>query len=171
MSKFTELCESFTKARKNFKEYEAACKELALELWYNLAAYYEIPIDRIAYYHLNEYGVFVRADSQEDWIMVMHEDTYFEFGVGITLYEMPEVFPYAHHTIVLPFLVSSDFDGKQSLLFGSEGKKFEVEKGNVNSYRPILDYVFRILQSEYEEGLSNMKIQNTVRTIGYKSME
>ena len=168
MSKFLELCRAYTHARHIFKDYEAVCKELAAELWYNLAAYYEIPIDRIDYRQLNEYGAFERADSLEAWRMVMLDDASFEFGIGITLYEVPEEFPYAHHTIVLPFLVSVDNEEKGHFTFGNENKKFEVTKGVSTTFRPLLDYVFIALKKEYEEGLTNMKVQNTVRTIGFK---
>ncbi len=172
MSKFIELCQAFTSARKVFTQYEQECKELAMELWYNMVAYYEIPIDKVSLYNVNTaYHNFEKIASPDDLVLALHQDAYFEFGIGVTLHELPKVHPYPRNTIILPFFLSIDDDGRCKLQFGDQGKDFLVQKGSPASYQPFLDYIFTILKAEYEQGLANMKIQNTVRTIGFKNQE
>jgi hypothetical protein len=103
--------------------------------------------------------------------MALREDGYFEFGIGLTLFELPQKYPYPHFTIVLPIDISIDKDGKYKARYGEEGKVFFIDRKIEATYEKFLDEMFHLIKSEYEEGLSNMRLQNTFRSIGFKNKE
>jgi hypothetical protein len=171
MSKFEELCEAFTKARNLFKEYEDECKVFARELWDKLIEYYEIPLSNISLHNVDAYGTPDKITGFDDLVLALREDGFFEFGVGFTLFETPKTFPYPHFTIVLPLNISIDRNGVYKARYGEAGKEFILDRTKDDAYQIFLDEMFKLIKSEYEDGLSNMRLQNTFRTIGFQNKE
>ena len=110
MTKFEELSVAFTKARNLFKQYEEDCKVLAREVWDKIISFYGIPLGEIALYNIDSYGAPDKISGFDDLLMALREDGYFEFGIGLTLFELHRKFPYPHYTIVLPIDISIDKD-------------------------------------------------------------
>jgi len=171
MTKFEELSEAFTKARNLFKQYEDDCKSFAQEIWNKMIAYYDVPLAEISLYNIDSMGAPDKISGFNELLMALREDGYFEFGIGLTLFELPKKYPYPHYTIVLPIDLSIDKDGKYKARYGEEGKVFIIDRTNELSLEKFLDEIFHLLKSEYEEGLANMRIQNTFRAIGFKNKE
>jgi hypothetical protein len=171
MTKFEELSEAFTKARNLFKQYEDDCKVLAREIWDKMISFYGIPLGEIALYNIDSYGAPDKISGFDYLLMALREDGYFEFGIGLTLFELPQKYPYPHYTIVLPVDISIDKDGKYKARYGEDGKVFIIDRKVEASYEKFLDEMFMIIKSEYDEGLSNMRLQNTFRSIGFKNKE
>jgi hypothetical protein len=168
MSKYDELCTSFTSARKLFNQYESDCKKFAMEIWERLQTYYAVPISSISLHNIDPYGTADKIADFEELLMILREDSFFEFGIGITLFEVPKEYPYPHFTIVLPINLSIDKVGIQKVRYADDGRVFEIRKGNDEDYHTFFDEVFRLLKAEYDEGLSNMRLHNTFRKIGYQ---
>jgi hypothetical protein len=171
MSKYEELCNAFTSARQLFNQYETDCKSFAKEIWDNIMNYYSIPISAISLHNVDAYGTPDKIAGFDDLIMALREDGFFEFGIGLTLFELPKVFPYPHFTILLPIDLSIDKEGTHKVRYGEEGKIFIIKNSRVEDYQLFFDEVYRLLKAEYEEGLSNMRLHNTFRKIGYKKDE
>ncbi len=168
MSKFEELCASFTKARNIFKQYEEECKVLAEDIWNNIIDYYDIPLTNMSLHNIDAYGAPDKITGFDELLLALREDSFFEFGIGITLFETPKVYPYPHFTIILPINVSIDRDGKRKIRYGEDGKEFIIDKGKKESYQSFFDEIFRLIKSEYDDGLSNMRLHNTFRSIGFQ---
>jgi hypothetical protein len=168
MSKYEELCSAFTSARKLFNQYETDCKNFAMEIWERLQLYYAVPISSISLHNIDPYGTADKIADFEELLMILREDSFFEFGIGITLFEVPKAFPYPHFTIVLPIDLAIDKDGIHKVRYGEDGKIFEIKNDNDEDYQKFFDEVFILLKAEYDEGLSNMRLHNTFRKIGYQ---
>lgn len=125
----------------------------------------------IALYNIDSYAAPDKISGFDDLLMALREDGYFEFGIGLTLFELHRKFPYPHYTIVLPIDISIDKDWKYKARYGEAGKVYFIDRKNEAAYEKFLDEMFLIIKSEYDEGLSNMRLQNTLRSIGFKNKE
>jgi len=168
MSKIEELCKAFTNARKLFNQYEADCTEFAKEIWNRFIQYYEIPLSQVSLHNFDAYGAADKISGFDELEMGLREDGYFEFGIGITLFELPKVFPYPHFTIILPIDISIDKTGQYKAKYGENVKSFVINKNKESDFSNFFDEIFKLLISEYEEGLSNIRLQNTFRKIGFQ---
>ncbi len=171
MSKFEELSQAFTNARNLFKQYEEDCKVFSKEVWDKLIHYYEIPLSDISLHNIDAYGVPDKILGFKELILALREDGYFEFGVGFTLFETPKVYPYPHYTIVLPVNIAIDRDGKYKARYGESGKEHIIDRTKDADYHKFFDEMYKLIKSEYEEGLSNLQLHNTFRAIGFKNKE
>lgn len=171
MSKIEELSQAFTQARQLFKQYEEECKAFGMEILDKLIAYYEVPMSQISLHNIDTYGAPDKIPSSDELALALREDGYFEFGIGLTLYELPKVYPYPHYTIVLPIDISIDRDGKHKVRYGEEGHEFIIDRTREEDYHKFFDEIYHLIKSEYEEGLANMRLQNTFRKIGFQKVE
>lgn len=166
MTKFSDLCTAFTTARIGFKKYENDCQEFAVDIWNKMLEHFEIPPSQISLYKFDEYGEFERIDPPLICAMRLRSDSYFEFGIGITLYESPNTYP--HETVILPIHVSIDTDGNNKAKLGEEGKIHVIDRANNQHFKDFLDNIFESVNASYSQGLTDMRDKNTFRKIGFK---
>lgn len=166
MNKFNDLCIAYTKAKNEFEEYLNSCEKIAHEIWNTIISYNEVPPTQIALYKLDDMGNCYKSADKLSKTMVLREDGFFEFGMGITFYSTPTVYP--HETVVVSVNVAKDSENNYKAKLGADGKVFEIDLSNIRDIERFTDNIMESVESQYQTGLTNMVSKNTFRRIGFK---
>ncbi|MFO0358681.1 MAG: hypothetical protein ACK50A_17130 [Sphingobacteriaceae bacterium] len=166
MKKFNDLCIAYTKAKSEFDEYLITCEIVAHEIWNAIINYNEIPPTQIALYMVDEMGNCYKSAETLSKTMVLREDGFFEFGIGITFYASPSTYP--HETVVVSVNVAKDIENIYKAKLGADGKIFEINLSNIKDIERFTDSIMDSIEGQYQTGLTNMVSKNTFRRIGFK---
>lgn len=166
MKKFSDLCSAYTKAKSEFDEYLSACEIAAHEIWNTILNYNEVPPTQIALYMVDEMGNCYKSAESLGKTMVLREDGFFEFGIGLTIYTSPTTYP--HETVVVSVNVAKDNENICKAKLGADGKVFEINLSNIKDIEQFTDSIMESVESQYQTGLTNMVSKNTFRRIGFK---
>ena len=140
MSKYKQLMQSYSYARKSFRDYEETCRNFARDLIFGMVEYFEWPQDReITYIPLGE-----DLDPNNKFYalagaMRMDAESFWHFGVELNLMEASGAYPLS---LVLSFFikkVGSDFIVK----LGPHGREIKIPENKQGQLEPFYEAVFR----------------------------
>lgn len=166
MKQFSDLCEAYSIAKKEFDDYLRECEKVATEIWTTVLNYNKIPPTQLALYIMDEFGNCYKSNDPLNKTMILREDGFFEFGLGITIYSEPTVFP--HETVVVSVNIARNLDGVFKAKLGADGKVFEITLTSKKDVEVFTDSILESVESQYQNGLTNMVSKNTFRRIGFK---
>lgn len=166
MKQFSDLCNAYTKAKNEFNTYLNDCEKVAQAIWDNIISYNQIPPTQIALYIVDEMGNCFKSPDQLVKTMILREDGFFEFGIGITIYSKPTDFP--HETVVVSVNVAKTLDNIFRAKLGADGKVYEINLGSKKDLEVFTDSILESVEDQYQNGLTNMESKNTFRRIGFK---
>lgn len=150
MSKYEEICKSYSAARRAFRDYEETCRDFARELIYGMIDYFEWPQDQeITYIPLGEeIGPNDRFYALAG-AMRLDDHAFWHFGVELTV---REAVGGGHST---PFLMSF-FIKKVGPHFivklGSNGREIKIPENKQNELDPFFEAVFKQIVDFFRKG-------------------
>ncbi|GJM40155.1 MAG: hypothetical protein DHS20C20_04370 [Ardenticatenaceae bacterium] len=140
MSKYEELMQSYSFARKAFRDYEETCRNFARDLVFGMVEYFEWPQEReITYIPVGE-----DLDPNNKFYalagaMRMDAESFWHFGVELNLMEASGAYPLS---IVLSFFIKkagSNFIVK----LGPNGREIKIPEDKRGELEPFFEAVFR----------------------------
>ncbi|MFA6583629.1 MAG: hypothetical protein WCS77_04960 [Elusimicrobiaceae bacterium] len=164
MSKFNQLCKAYATARKSFFDYRDECFEFTSWLLEGLVSYLDCPVEQIGYFPLK--GDFQPGHTYTLMgAMDLEDDTYWHFGMGITLYEQKKKFP--HETVLFEFMIKKA-DGKFTVKMDAEGTEFHIAKDDPASAHKLYEKIYEEIRESYSSGLQHfLEEDETARKIGF----
>ncbi|RMH00387.1 MAG: hypothetical protein D6706_04120 [Chloroflexi bacterium] len=138
-TKFEEICEAYSRARKAFRDYEETCRDFARELVYGMVEYFGWPQDREITYiplgeELNPNNRFYALAGA----MRMDDEAFWHFGVVLTVSEPGGSYP---TPLLLSFFIKKV--GPHFIVkLGPKGKEIPIHEGRRNDLSPFYDAVF-----------------------------
>ncbi|MCA9922659.1 MAG: hypothetical protein KC419_25280 [Anaerolineales bacterium] len=158
MSKFEQICERYTNARKAFLEYEEVCRNFARDLIYGMIDYYEWPRDQeITYIPLGEeIGPNDRFYALAG-AMRMDDQAFWHFGVELAVHERGGSHP-------LPFLMSFFIKkiGPHFIVkLGPNGREIKIHEERQRELQPFYDAVYvqiiEFFAKKYQDAITNQQ--------------
>ncbi len=140
MSKYKELVQSYSNARKSFRDYENVCRNFARDLIFGMVEYFEWPQDReITYIPLGE-----ELDPNNKFYalagaMHMDDQSFWHFGVELSLMEASGAYPLS---LVLSFFIKKV--GPNFIVkLGRNGREIKIPEEKQGELEPFYEAVFR----------------------------
>ncbi len=165
MSKFQEMCKAYHQAQLEFKRFQNASVVFAEELWKRMIAYFDVPISQTTLYEINEQGGFEVANPPFGNFLRLRDDGFWEFGIGITVYESKDAYP--RDNVLLYLLVRRDLHGAyQVKLAGAQGV-FTIHDSNEAEYEAFFNFIFQTILDSYQTGLARLLEEQTTNRIGF----
>jgi hypothetical protein len=149
MSKYNDLCQAYSGARKNYFDYWHDCANFITGLMNGMREYFEMPKENLKYVPLNEKPEFAKKYTARD-CMLLEQDTFWYVGVMMTLCGVHEEQP--EETLILPILVKK-LDDTYTVKFGPAGDEFEITGDDKQSRTAFYDFVFKQISDTYKDRL------------------
>ena len=169
MGKFAEMCSAFNQARNEFDNFKADTTEAAQHLWRNMMTYFEAPQERVMLYRIGQQGGFEVANPPIEDIMVLSEDGFWNFGLGITLYCDPSTFP--RDTVLLHLRIRRGLDGMIQVMLAGTQQMFSIAPDKTEEFQLFYDHVYTTIIESYRTGLERLVKEDTVNRIGFDLSE
>lgn len=166
LTKFHELCMAYGKAQSDFGAFQNDCHLISVELVKALKEYFEIPESQFSLYKINSENEFEIVPPALINALSMREDSYWQFGIGLTVCTAPETLP--QELILIHILLRKDLDEKYFVRYGNDKKEFEIIKGDENSFHAFLDFLHGTIIQSYNEQLQRFIGQSTSRKLGFR---
>lgn len=166
LTKFQELCMAYGKAQEDFGAFQNSCHLISVELVKALKEYFEIPDSQFSLYKINSENEFEIVPPALINALSMREDSYWQFGIGLTVCTAPETLP--QELILIHILLRKDLDGKYFVRYGNDMKEFEIKKGDESSFHAFLDFLHDTIIQTYNEQLQRFIGQSTSRKLGFR---
>ena len=164
-SKFHQLCGAYDLAQDNFTTYKNKSHTFSIELVKELKAYFDIPERQFSLYQTEDKGDFKLVNGALIQALTLAPDSYWHFGIGLTVCRAPESYP---EELILIHIIFRKERGDTFFLKHTFGdKEFEVEKGNSESYIPYFEDLFKTIMSSYNNQLQRFVGERTTRKLGY----
>jgi hypothetical protein len=153
MSRFEELCESYTSARKRYFNYENECMEFGIKMMNGLKEYLECPPEQVNYYPPDK-----ESDPNVSYNIhgatKLGEDGFWHVGIGIGLYEVPNGRPQEN---VRSTLLIKKEDGRFVVKYGRESKdEFRICEDDEDDLKKFYDYIFDEIKELYDKQLEHI---------------
>jgi hypothetical protein len=166
MSRFTELCEAFQRAQSEFQNFQNDCHHFSEEMVKNLKEYFEIPDSQLSLFSINEHNDFESAEGGMETALTLREDSFWEFGIGLTVCCAPEKLP--KELILIHIMVRKDLEGNYFLRYANEEQERKIEKKSERfDFIPFFNFLHKTIITTYDEKLTYFIGQDTRRKIGY----
>ena len=165
-TKFQELCKVYCKAQTDFENFREDCHQLAMEMVDELKTYFGIPDSQFSLYTVTEQNEFEIVSPALINAMTLRSDSYWQFGIGLTLCRQPEKLP--QELVLIPVLVRKDLDNKFFAKYGAEKEEFEVILGSKENFHPFFDFLYDSILKTYSEQYHQFVGQSTKRKMGFK---
>jgi hypothetical protein len=167
MTKFELICESYSRARDEFKRYRSESHQFANDLWKGIIDHFQIPYSQLSFFKLNEEGEYESVPAPFFNTLFLRADSFWECAFGINVYEGKDVFP--QETIILGMIFKKLKDKKYLVKLIDYEDEFEIEDGNSPDYQKFYEYLFGKISESYSIGLQTFLEQDvTQRTIGFR---
>lgn len=168
MSRFDELCKAYAKARKNYFNYRESCLTFAENLINGLIKYLECPPEQVRFFPLDQQEPQPGHTYTLMGSMTLLEDTFWHFGMGLTLYESKHIYP--HETVFFQFMIKAgDTEDSFFVKLEEEGEMFRIATPD----DAILLYklIFNEIEESYKNSLQHFleNTGDTARKIGFDS--
>ena len=158
MSKYEELAQSYSYARKAFRDYEEVCRNFARGLIFGMIEYFDWPGDReITYIPIGE-----EFDSNDKFYalagaMRMDAQSFWHFGVELNLMEASGAYPLS---LVLSFFIKKA--GANFIVkLGPNGREIKIPEDKQGELAPLYDVVFRqitdFLEKRYIQAITSQE--------------
>jgi hypothetical protein len=153
MSRFEELCESYTSARKRYFNYENECMEFGIKMMNGLKEYLECPPEQVNYYPPDK-----ESDPNVSYNIhgatKLGDDGFWHVGIGIGLYEVPNGRPQEN---VRSTLLIKKEDGRFVVKYGRESKdEFRICEDDEDDLKKFYDYIFDEIKELYDKQLEHI---------------
>ena len=153
MSRFEELCESYTSARKRYFNYENECMEFGIKMMKGLKEYLECPPEQVNYYPPDK-----ESDPNVSYNIhgatKLGDDGFWHVGIGIGLYEVPNGRPQEN---VRSTLLIKKEDGRFIVKYGRESKdEFRICEDDEDDLKKFYDYIFDEIKELYDKQLEHI---------------
>lgn len=155
MSKYEQISEAYTSARRAFRKYEETCRDFARDLIYGMIDYFEWPKDQeITYIPLGEEispndRFYALAGA-----MRMNDDAFWHFGVELTVHETSGSNP----TRFLMSFYIKKIGPHFIVKLGPQGREIKIHEARQNELDPFFDAVFvqivEFFKKKYQNSLS-----------------
>lgn len=165
MSKFQEMCGAYQRAQNEFKIFQNASVVFAEELWKRMVDYFEIPASQTTLYQIGEEGGFEIANPPFGNILKLRNDGFWEFGIGITVYENQSSYP--RDNVLLYLLVRRDLHESYQVKLAGSPIVFTIHDNNDTEYRAFFDFIFNTIIDSYKTGLERLLQEQTTNRIGF----
>lgn len=139
MSKFDEIRQAYTTARKRFRDYEETCRDFARDLVFGIIDYLEWPRDQeITYIPLGE-----ELDPNNKFYaltgaMRMGDESFWHFGVELTLKEPHGANPVS---FIMSFYIKKV--GQYFIVkLGPKGREIKIHEDQRGELEPFYEAVF-----------------------------
>ena len=164
-TKFHDLCMAYGNAQKDFGNFQQDCHLIAIELVNSLKEYFQIPESQFSLYKINNENEFEIVPPALINALTLKADSFWQFGIGLTVCIAPETLP--QELILIHLLLRKDLDNKYFVKYANENKEFEVSKGNKESFNPFFDFLHDTVIKTYNDKLQHFIGQSTRRKLGY----
>ncbi len=153
MTRFEELCESYTSARKRYFNYENECMEFGIKMVDGLKEYLDCPPEQVNYYPPDK-----ESDPNVSYNIhgatKLGEDGFWHVGIGIGLYEVPNGRPQEN---VRSTLLIKKEDGRFVVKYGRESKdEFRICEDDEDDLKRFYDYIFDEIKELYDKQLEHI---------------
>ena len=166
MSRFTELCEAFQRAQSEFTNFQNDCQNLAEEMIQKFLEYFEIPDSQFSLFSINENNDFLPAEGGVESALTLRDDSFWEFGIGLTVCCAPEKLP--KELILIHIMIRKDLNGNYFLRYANEEQERKIDKNpECFDFVPFFDFLHKTIITTYDEKLTYFIGQDTRRKIGY----
>jgi len=165
-TKFHNLCMAYGKAQQDFETFRHGCHFIAVDVVKELKVYFEIPESQFSLYKINAQGEFSIVPPALINALTLKEDSFWQFGIGLTVCMAPETLP--QELVLISILLRQDLGGKFYIKYANETNEFEIIKGNPTSFHPFFDFLHDTIIKTYNEQMQQFIGQSTTRRLGYK---
>lgn len=164
MSKFDQLCKAYSKARKNYFDYRTDCTSFTTWLMTGFLTYLNCPADQLRYFPMK--GEIRPGHSYTLMgAMDLEEDTFWHFGVGLTLFEKKDVTP--QETVVFEFMIKRN-ENSYTVKMDTGGHEYHIAKDDTTAAHRLYEAIFEEIRDSYTTGLQHFLEQDeTARKIGF----
>ncbi|MFK7971881.1 MAG: hypothetical protein AB8F95_16055 [Bacteroidia bacterium] len=169
MGKFSEMCSAFNGARDEFDAFKKATVEASEYLWKNMMEYFEAPQERVTLYRIGPQGGFEVANPPVEEVLVLSQDGFWNFGLGITLYCHPSTFP--RDTVLLHLRIRRALDKMIQVQLAGTQQMFTINPENDADYHLFYEHVYTTIIESYRTGLERLVKEDTVNRIGFDLSE
>jgi len=155
MSKFEKLCQSFANARKRYFNYEKECMEFGGKMVNGLVDYLECPPEQVNYYPPDkESDPNVRYNIKG--ATILGEDGFWQIGIGIGLYEAPNVRPQEN---VRSTLLIKKEDSHFIVKYGRESDdEFRIDENNEeDDLKEFYNHIYHEIKELYDKELETIR--------------
>ncbi len=154
MTRFERLCESFANARKRYFHYETECMEFGEKMVDGLVHYLECPPEQVNYYPPDQ-----KSDPNVRYNIhgatILGDDGFWQIGIGIGLYEAPNVRP--QENVRSTLLIKKD-DSHFVVKYGREShEEYRIAKDDGEALDEFYDHVYHEIKELYDKELENIR--------------
>jgi len=165
VSKFNELCSAYANAQTNFENFRSNCQEIASLMVTEIKKYLEIPEQRFSLYKINQNNEFQMVPSSLANALVLANDSYWHFGIGLTVCKADD--SPQEELILIHLMVRMESDGQFFVKYANLKEEFEVFKDQSQSFIPFFDYIHGAIIGSYQERVQRFMEERTERKLGY----
>ncbi len=154
MTRFEELCESFANARKRYFNYENECMDFGVKMVDGLVEYLECPPEQVNYYPPDK-----ESDPNVSYNIhgasMLGEDGFWHVGIGIGIYEAPNVRPQEN---VRSTLLIKKENGCFTVKYGKESSdEFRICEDDEEDLEKFYGHVFEEVKELYDKQLEHIR--------------
>jgi hypothetical protein len=154
MTKFEELCNSYANARKRFFNYEDECLHFGEKMVDGLTEYLECPPEQVNYYPPDK-----ESDPNVSYNIhsatILGDDGFWQIGIGIGLYEAPNVRP--QENVRSTLLIRKD-DSHYVVKYGKQSQEeYRISEEDEGELKKFYGHVFEEIKELYDKQLEHMK--------------
>ncbi|UJS15971.1 MAG: hypothetical protein L3J17_08555 [Candidatus Jettenia sp.] len=167
MTKFEDLCNSYSLSRKKYFNYRNECVNFADKLVSGMFDYFKCPKEQIKYFSpKDQYMPDNHSYQSLRGVMTLEDDTFWHFGIGLTLYESPDIKPCETITIhILLKKICEHFTVK----INTFDEKFVIHANKPADFEKFYEFIFNEIKEDYEKDFEVFfKEKDRVRKIGFK---
>ncbi len=149
MTKFEELCQIYTKAEEDFKDYRWKSVNFAVKLGKGLADYLECEQEEIQYYRPpDKEGKLMEAHPRD--ALLIDIDTSWHYGMGVNLYVEGNQDNPMNYTFDLALKMVNE---KFALRFMKEKKEFSLDPTKPEDLIPVYDLIYDMIKNRFQQEL------------------
>jgi hypothetical protein len=154
MTRFEELCQSFANARKRYFNYENECMDFGEKMVDGLVEYLECPPEQVNYYPPDK-----ESDPNVSYNIhgasMLGEDGFWHVGIGIGIYEAPNVRPQEN---VRSTLLIKKENGCFTVKYGKESSdEFRICEDDEEDLEKFYGHVFEEVKELYDKQLEHIR--------------
>ena len=165
MSKFQEICSAYQHAQAEFKKFQQASHEFAESVWRRMVDYFEVPLSQTTLYQITDQGGFEVANPPFSNFLKLRDDGFWEFGIGITVYETEDSYP--RDNVLLYLLVRKDLQDSFQIRLASSQGVFTIHDENEAEYEAFFNFIYSTIIDSYHTGLERLLQEQTTNRIGF----
>lgn len=164
-SKFEDLCMTFNGANQEFSKLRHDCLGFANEIWNNIIQYYEVPDSQISLYRISDDEEFELVRPSIINALNLREDSYWEFGIGLSLCSTPGSLP--EDLILIQFLIRRDRENKYFIKTNVLKTERQIERNKYFDFTTYFDELYKAIKDKYDEEFTHFFEKTTIRKLGY----